>query len=102
MLSLVLETDRVFDIHLYRKSGAGLGIKSTNVTNMLEYCPAQVFFHQEEQDIALGGQVEAEETLLGIDTFAASVVDDRTARGACLAGGVDDLVGLFVFHEDQQ
>jgi hypothetical protein len=102
VLSLVLETDRVFDIYLYRESGARLSIKSTNVTNVLEYRPAQVFFHEQEQNIALRGQVEAEETLLGIDAFAAGVIDDRTACGASLSSGVDDLFGLVVFHENQQ
>ena len=102
VLCLVLESNGVFDVNLYRQSCTGFIVEFAHFTNMLEDGATQVLLDEEQQDIALGGQGQPEETLLGIDALTSRVVDDRAARCARFPGSVDHHVGLVVFDEDEQ
>jgi len=58
---------------------------------------------QQQNDVALAFQAEAEEGLAGLESFAASLVEHGGAGGAGLARRVQDGVGPVVFshHDDE-
>ena len=53
-------------------------------------------------EVGLGRERQAEETLVGFEALATSVVDDGAARCAGVTGCVDYRVGLRIFDEDDQ
>ena len=88
--AVVNDPDGVLDVDHNSDTGTGLRVEFTDLADMLENVARQVLLDEQQHDIALGGQREAEESLRLLEPLAPRITDNRAARCAGLARRVLD------------
>ena len=84
-LGLAHHADSIFHIDLHGETRAGLLVKFSDRADLFEYMSRHVPFHQQQDDVRLADERQAEEALVPFEAFAAGMIDHRAARCACFA-----------------
>jgi hypothetical protein len=80
--------DGVFDVDTEGDSVAGVGFELADLLDGFEYVAAHVFFHQQQNHVALGFQAQAEKGLGDLDPFAAGAGNNGGAGCAFFPGRI--------------